>query len=114
MDIHLGQAILKKLTEKGMTKREFGRRINKANTTVHHIFTRKSIDTDLLWDISKVLEYNFFQAFAKSSQLGHLEKDESKEKIDKLMKENQLLKKYLKDFTKAISSPKKKTVKKRK
>jgi len=42
-----------------MTVAEFARRINKSRENAYDIFTRKSLDTDLLRTISQVLEYNF-------------------------------------------------------
>ena len=58
-DIHIGSIIEKKLTEKSMTKTELAERINRSRSDVNDILKRKSIDTRLLIDISKVLEYDF-------------------------------------------------------
>lgn len=60
MHAHLGKAVLEKLKEKGMSKSEFARRINKSRQNVQDIFNRESLDTKLLSDISNVLDYNFF------------------------------------------------------
>ena len=60
-DIHIGNIIQAKLIEKSMTITEFADRINKDRTTAHNIFTRKSIDTELLIRISKALEYDFIR-----------------------------------------------------
>jgi len=59
--IHIGTIILEKLTEKSMTKTELADRINKERSTVYDIFDRKSIDTELLIDISKALNYDFIR-----------------------------------------------------
>ena len=48
-----------------MTITEFARRINKSRENAYDIFTRKSLDTDLLKTISQVLEYDFL---AKSNE----------------------------------------------
>lgn len=58
-DIHIGNIIEKKLAEKSMTKTEFANRISKVRVTVYDIFERKSIDTELLIEISKALDYDF-------------------------------------------------------
>jgi len=58
-NIHIGKIIRKKLAEKSMTVTEFADRIHKERTTVYDIFERKSIDTELLIEISKVLDYDF-------------------------------------------------------
>ena len=60
-EIHIGTIILEKLTEKSMTKTELADRINKERSTVYDIFDRKSIDTELLIDISKALNYDFIR-----------------------------------------------------
>jgi len=59
LDIHIGKIIREKLSEKSMTVIELAARIHRANPTVHNIFERKSIDTDLLIAISKALDYDF-------------------------------------------------------
>jgi transcriptional regulator with XRE-family HTH domain len=61
----IGQLILDRLNQKGMTKSEFSRRINKSRQNVQDIFKRESLDTKLLSDISEVLEYNFFNILSK-------------------------------------------------
>lgn len=59
MGYHFGQEIKKIIKKKGMTISEFARRINKSRENVYDIFTRKSLDTDLLKSISQVLDYDF-------------------------------------------------------
>ena len=61
-DIHIGSIIAKKLTEKSMTKTELADRINKERSTVYGIFNRKSVDTELLIEISKALDYDFIRS----------------------------------------------------
>jgi len=62
MAINYGQEIRKVLKKRGMTVAEFARRINKSRENAYDIFTRKSLDTDLLRTISQVLEYNFLDS----------------------------------------------------
>jgi len=66
MEVHIGQLIKSRLEEVGMKKSEFARRINKTNQNLYDIFTRKSIDTDLLKTISTVLMCNFFASLAQA------------------------------------------------
>ena|ERR1043165_3856016 len=106
-NINIGKAILKKFDETGMSKSEFGRRINKSPQNVQDIFTRESIDTKLLADISKVLKFNFFTLYIKDSdnkQLG---------KIDELNKYVLALEKSLVDKDKIIALYEKKKPKKK-
>ena len=60
-NIHIGSIIKEKLTERSMTITEFAYKINKERTTARDILKRKSIDTELLIDISKVLDYDFIR-----------------------------------------------------
>ena len=60
-NIHIGKIIEKKLKEKSMTVTGLADKINRERTTVHDIFKRKSIDTELLIEISKALDYDFIR-----------------------------------------------------
>jgi transcriptional regulator with XRE-family HTH domain len=65
MAFHIGKIIRQRLEETGMNKSEFARRINTTPQNIYGIFKRKSIDTDLLKEISQVLEYDFFQYYSQ-------------------------------------------------
>jgi len=65
MAIHIGQVIKEALKRRGMTVSEFGRRIHKSRENVYSIFKRITIDTGLLYDISEVLEQDFFLLYSK-------------------------------------------------
>jgi len=60
-NIHIGCIIQQKLVEKSMTVTGFAKKIKKERTNVHDIFKRKSIDTELLIEISKALNYDFIR-----------------------------------------------------
>ncbi len=60
-----------------MTVSEFGRRINKSRENVYSIYKRKTIDTGLLTNISKVLEHDFFQYYTTLSSDINALKDEN-------------------------------------
>lgn len=59
--VHIGQVIKQKLEDSQLSVTDFANRINRTRSTVYDIFTRKSIDTDLLLKISEVLRYNFLE-----------------------------------------------------
>ena len=59
-EVHIGAKIKEKLLQNGMSIETFAHNIFKDRSTVYNIFNRKSIDTELLILISKVLNYNFF------------------------------------------------------
>ena len=64
--IHIGSIIKEIATAKGISQKELSKRISCCPSTVTDIFQRKSINTEQLWLISNVLEYNFFtEIYAK-------------------------------------------------
>lgn len=118
MSVHIGKIIKQKVDESGMSKSEFGRRINTSPQNVYGIFKRKSIDTDLLSKISDVLETDFFRYYSKtldaveerspkygkkaktaepSDETGRLEAEllEARKEITYLKRINELLEKQL-------------------
>jgi transcriptional regulator with XRE-family HTH domain len=71
MAYHFGQEIKKIIKKKGMTISEFARRINKSRENAYDIFTRKSLDTDLLKSISQVLDYDFMAKSIERNKAGN-------------------------------------------
>ena len=86
-EIHIGQQVKLVLESKGITVTEFAKRINKSRENVYSIFTRKSIDTNLLSKISEVLEYDFFKSLSKTYKTIESELQEVRE-------HNEFLKEY--------------------
>ncbi|MDR0754301.1 MAG: helix-turn-helix domain-containing protein [Prevotellaceae bacterium] len=62
-EIHIGNIIRQKVNQSSLSVAEFAKRINKTRENVYDIFKRSSIDTELLSQISKVLNYDFFKHF---------------------------------------------------
>jgi transcriptional regulator with XRE-family HTH domain len=94
-ELHIGKLIRQHLEEKGMTKSEFGRRINTSPQNIYGIFRRKSIDTNLLQTISQVLEFDFFQYYT-SGMAGDPQSDKPTKDfrtMQQLLQENESLKK---------------------
>lgn len=126
---HIGKIILERVTELGMNKSEFARRINKSRQNVQDIFQRESIDSNLLLNISRVLNYNFFLLLGQQEGLpkdlvvqegvpnykttSKGDKDLAA-KIDACRKEIELLKKEVINLQKVISSLEKEKKKKKK
>lgn len=98
-EIHIGQQIKSVLDTKGISVTEFARRINKSRENIYSIFTRKSIDTNLLLNISEVLDYDFFKPFSKSYIQVENQLLIAKE-------ENQMLKEYASLLKKNVSENK--------
>jgi len=59
-DIHIGSIIKEKVEEQKLSVSEFARKINCDRTNVYYIYGCKTIDTELLITISKVLNYDFY------------------------------------------------------
>lgn len=74
MAIHIGKIIRKHLEEAGMTKSEFARRLETSPQNIYGIFKRRSVDTELLKSISRILYYDFFQYYSSGSLIVHDEK----------------------------------------
>lgn len=60
-DIHIGNIIKEKFDKSGLSISQFAQMINRTRTTIYDIFNRKSIDIDLLIQISEVLQFNFLE-----------------------------------------------------
>ena len=85
-EIHIGNEIKKVLDASDVSVSEFAKRINKSRGNVYSILSRKSIDTDLLRNISQVLNFDFFLLFSETfDTLSH--------RLKKLEKENQMVSK---------------------
>lgn len=63
IEIHLGEAIKKRVEEMGMTKTEFGRRIGVPQQHVNRIFERDTMETKRLVKVCNALDFNFFALF---------------------------------------------------
>lgn len=64
MGIHIGSLIEARIKALGMTKAEFGRRINTTRQNVNTILRKHSLDAELLQRISLVLKYDFFKYYS--------------------------------------------------
>ncbi len=61
--IHIGSLIEERLKAHGMTKAEFGRRINTSRQNVNTLLRKEALNTSLLYQISKILKFNFFSYY---------------------------------------------------
>jgi hypothetical protein len=110
MALHIGKLIRQHLEEVGMTKSEFARRISTSPQNIYGIFKRKSCDTELLRDISRVLNFDFFQYYSTSALIvdergngksGVVSAMELKRELDTARKELDILRsenEYLKEI----------------
>jgi DNA-binding Xre family transcriptional regulator len=70
-DLHIGKLIAEVLDERGMTKAEFGRRIQTSRQNVNSLLRKKSLDTDYLLRICITLDFDFFAAYSASVNGGN-------------------------------------------
>lgn len=61
--VDIGMLIEQRINELGISKSEFGRRIDIPQQNVNRILEKPNIDTDKLISISEALDYNFFTCF---------------------------------------------------
>ena len=61
--IHIGKEIQAVFDETEHSISWFAKKLNFDRTNIYRIFNRKSIDTDLLFRISEILNFNFFSLY---------------------------------------------------
>ena len=61
--IHIGHKIQKVFEATEHSISWFAKKLNFDRTNIYSIFNRKSIDTDLLFEISEILHYDFFSIY---------------------------------------------------
>ena len=69
MSIHIGKIIKETLKSKNIDVADFAYKINYTRGNAYKIFNKKSIDTELLTKISKVLRENLFFHFIAEDEL---------------------------------------------
>lgn len=63
--IHIGKVIEKVLRDQGKTVTWFARSLYCDRTNVYKIFRRESVDSEMLYRISKILSHDFFKYYSK-------------------------------------------------
>lgn len=58
----------------GMTKAEFGRRINTSRQNVNSLLRKASLDTAHLLRIGEALKYDFFQHFSAGGEMSPMDR----------------------------------------
>lgn len=63
--IHIGKVIEKVLRDQGKTVTWFARSLYCDRTNVYKIFQRESVNSEMLYRISKILSHDFFKYYSK-------------------------------------------------
>ena len=90
MKLDIGEIIRQEFEKSGLSASQFARMINKERTLVYHLFKRQSIDTDLLYQISMILNVDLFQLFSEIIGACHSQKTERISSKRKIMLEVEL------------------------
>ncbi|MBL4652294.1 MAG: helix-turn-helix domain-containing protein [Flavobacteriales bacterium] len=111
MKVHIGVRIKEVIRNKNISVSEFAKEINYSRRNIYSIFTKESIDTNLLNKISKSLDHNFFaELSATTSQPSVVEEPNGQntyyqniisklnQQVESLEKENS----YLKEINKLL------------
>ena len=69
MAIHIGEIIKNALKAKNIDVTEFAKKISYTRGNAYKIFKKKSIDTDLLVSINKVLDQNLFLLYVPDKDI---------------------------------------------
>ena len=66
--MHIGEAIRKELERQGKTVVWFAEQLSYTRANIYKIFEKSSIDTELLYRISSVLNLDFFKFYTDRMQ----------------------------------------------
>ncbi len=69
MDIHIGEKIKRTAKSKGIGATELAQILDQSRNNINNIFSRKSVDSDLLYSISQAIEFDFFELYSEKLKL---------------------------------------------
>ena len=92
----INDLILFEMKKQGLSTVDLSRKLNLSTSTTYYILTRPSIQIDRLWEISKVLNINFFQMVSNQLQIENEEVFFIDEEKEALKAENKTLKEVIK------------------
>jgi transcriptional regulator with XRE-family HTH domain len=107
MPVHIGEMIKKKAEEKKLSLEDLGKLINRTRQTVSDIYKRKTIDTDLLVNISAALSFDFLSLYYLDEPLKSMRSKELapyRHEIEDLKKRLSQKEEKIKDLENTISS----------
>ena len=66
MDVHIGELIKSVIEKKNLKKQGVAESMGKTNSALHKIFTKKDISTDLIKQLSEIINHDLFMEIAKT------------------------------------------------
>lgn len=76
-NIYIGEIIKNVMAEQQITKAELARRLNVKPQSIDYMLTRKSIDTDTMYNVSRALNYDFALLYSiQREQINFDDKDQ--------------------------------------
>ena len=63
--VHIGQCIRLKVEEQGKTTVWLARELGCHRTNIYNIYEKMTIDTGVLFSISKILDFDFFSLYSE-------------------------------------------------
>ena len=76
-NIYIGEIIRNVMADNQVTKAELARRLGVRPQSVDYMLTRKSIDTDTLYNVSKALDYDFALLYSIDKEQMNHDREES-------------------------------------
>lgn len=74
LDIHIGEIITDVMKTQNITKAELARRLEVKPQSVDYLLGRASIDTNTLYNVSEVLEYDFSKLYSINKEQTNYDK----------------------------------------
>ena len=96
METHIGNLVSAKMQEMHISIKTLSERLNMSRMNVHDILKRKTMQTDLLAQIGKAMNYDFFQHYSVTAE--EVQKTKSE-----LMSRNLMMEKRLQEAEVEIS-----------
>ncbi|WP_366926729.1 helix-turn-helix domain-containing protein [uncultured Bacteroides sp.] len=63
--MHIGQLIFQKMKERHISVVDLAKKMNCSRTNIYKIFEKESIDTQLLFRFSIILDFDFFNCYSR-------------------------------------------------
>ena len=77
LPFHIGNAIRERLVERQLTVPQFARRLGISEQMAHYILNSRDVKIGRLWQLSEVLDFNFFTLISKARAIENPEREET-------------------------------------